>query len=155
MSYSFLASPYSDSSASLRHKRYEAAKDAVTWLLSPPGPIWCFSPIVYCHPLAIENGLQTDADTWTIFNQNMIEGAADVRVLLIPGWDTSRGVQHELQLARQWDKPIIFMRPFGQGYRQTTEPPPLKKSSTRTSQLLTQGGGGLTITPIPSPVRKV
>jgi Domain of unknown function (DUF1937) len=109
MAYIYLASPYSHVDKAVRLKRFEAVERATAWLLNRR--IWTFSPIVHCHNLAQVYGLPTDAEFWHAFNAAMLERSQALWILGIEGWQDSRGIMLEADLANQLKLPIKFMSP--------------------------------------------
>jgi uncharacterized protein DUF1937 len=109
MAFIYLASPYSHPDKAVRHDRFEAVQRATAWLLNRR--IWTFSPIVHCHNLAQVYGLPTDAEFWQSFNEAMLRQSESLWILGIEGWQDSRGVMFEADLANRLKLPIKFMSP--------------------------------------------
>ena len=103
----YLASPYSHPSKHIRMLRYINARACVGHFLLLRD--WVYSPIVHCHPLALEEELPTDAAFWEDYNQNMMDRAAALYVLKLPGWDTSIGVDMEITYAARLGLPISYV----------------------------------------------
>ena len=58
-----------------------------------------YSPIVHCHELAAKFNLPSDFVFWRRYNIDMLRRADGMYILDIPGWDTSKGVRHEMEIA--------------------------------------------------------
>lgn len=111
MSYNYLASPYSHRDTAMMESRYEAALEALGWLLKRK--IWTYSPIVHCHTLARHKDLPTDANYWIPFNRAMLKLASTLIILKIDGWDISAGIKLEMKWAAEDSIPINSLRPLG------------------------------------------
>lgn len=93
----YLASPYSHKDPGVVWERYRAvAKYTVKCLRA--GEV-IFSPIVYCHQLAIQFGLEGGWEFWKKLDTVFISGSSEVRVYKLSGWGTSVGVTAEIAIA--------------------------------------------------------
>lgn len=90
----YLASPYSHPDFATKDARAAAAQSYSGRILSVG--IKNFSPIAYCHPLALRFKLPTDADWWWEFNLAFMEMSAGLIIAQIDGWQDSYGVKLEL-----------------------------------------------------------
>lgn len=71
-----------------------------------------YSPIAHTHPLAIHGGLDPlDLSIWLPFDGAMIDKADAMIVAMLPGWETSTGVRHEIQAFLEAGKPVFFLNP--------------------------------------------
>ncbi len=104
----YLACPYSHSDPAVRKARFHAACRAVAELLLAGKVV--FAPVVYGHPL-VAHGVSGDWSVWSQFDRAMIERSDEVRVLALPGWDTSVGIRQEVLFARSLGKPVRFVIP--------------------------------------------
>jgi len=100
----YLASPYTHATEAVMLARYEAARRFT--LEGLRGGIPIFSPIVYGHSMEKEIG--TTFEPWAAFNDNMVASCEKFWVLKLPGWELSRGVAHELELAKRLGRIILF-----------------------------------------------
>lgn len=105
----YLASPYSDPSPIVREHRFEVAQYFTAYWLKR-GTI-VFSPIVYCHDLAIAHSLPTDFAFWQNFNEKMLNRATELWVLRLPGWENSIGVNSEILRASALALPVTYHDP--------------------------------------------
>ena len=103
----YLASPYSDPDPMVRKGRYHLALFYTGRRMRKGERI--FSPIVYSHYLALNHELPKDFDWWREFDEAMIRACPGFRVLCIPGWQESRGVQAEIALASNLGREIEYI----------------------------------------------
>lgn len=111
----YVASPYTSAIVGVDNKaaqqrRYEAAQLFVRFVIQTGGPA-PFSPIVYCHPIAVEGNLPGDADYWYKFNMQFLRKAEALFVLMLPGWETSKGMKQEIGMAKALSMPIFHYKP--------------------------------------------
>jgi len=97
MSFIYLASPYSTQDYAILVERFRAAEATVAFYLQRG--ITLYSPIVAHHALAKRFNLPKDADWWMEHNKAMLERAESLYVLMIPGWQQSKGVTLEREFA--------------------------------------------------------
>ena len=98
----YLASPYSHKSEAVRRARYLAVRHVTIEMLREGYAV--FSPIVY--GMDMEKQIGTAFEPWANFNDTVIAACAEVHVLKLDGWQDSRGIKHELALARFLKKPV-------------------------------------------------
>ena len=101
----YLASPYSHNSAAVREDRYLSARRFT--ILQLQRGVAIFSPIVYGKDMETQIG--TAFEPWANLNDSMIRACAELWVLMLDGWEKSRGIRHELQLAQDLGKPIKYL----------------------------------------------
>lgn len=92
----YVASPYSHSDENVRESRFEAVRRYVAQKYQEGSTDVYFSPILYCHEMAVAYGLPTDAEFWMVFDTVMLEKADKLEVLAIDGWGDSVGVNMEI-----------------------------------------------------------
>lgn len=105
----YLASPYTSPDQRLVEARFEAAEYFTAYWLRIGAPI--FSPIVYCHRMALIHKLPGDFAFWKEFNRKLLDRATDLWVLKLPGWEESLGVQSEIQMAKARNLPVAYHDP--------------------------------------------
>lgn len=115
--YEYLASPYTHPDRKIELARYRAAEAATAWLLQQR--IWVYSPIVHCHALAVQFHLPTDAEFWGEYNKVMLSKADGILILALDGWEDSRGVTAECEIASKLRMSMHFMKPDNGGYKVT------------------------------------
>jgi hypothetical protein len=112
----YVASPYTHDSLAVREHRYLLAESYVLSALREG--FAAFSPIYYCHKLAVKFDLPGNANFWKKFNNNMMRRADYVHVLQLVGWRESRGVQYELMMAQELGIPIIYVEFHNENFPQ-------------------------------------
>lgn len=91
----YVASPYSNYADGLDAAFADIG--TVTWKLHQAG-VSCYSPIVYCHPIARALGANPlDADFWLAFTKPVLERCDALIVVDLPGWDQSYGITKEME----------------------------------------------------------
>ena len=105
MSYWYLASPYTHSKSTVKEHRYKQAVQIVA-ALTDKG-LHVFSPIVHYHRVAIEGNLPGDADFWYETNRIYLHQSSGIIVARLDGWEKSKGIAGELELARTFGLPIL------------------------------------------------
>jgi hypothetical protein len=106
----YLATPYSAAPAT----NYIAAmREAAYWMQEG---FLVFSPIVHWHLPARACGLPGDADFWWGYNVSMLELATELWVITLPGWDTSKGVQMEIDwwTRERFERDLKYIKPKAQ-----------------------------------------
>jgi len=104
MQISYLASPYSSPSPALRRARYIAAVVATKELMQQGKVV--YSPIVHWHMQTTMFDLPFDYLTWKGQNDPMMDVSGELLILQIEGWKESKGVQNEIQVFKNNNKPI-------------------------------------------------
>lgn len=112
--YEYLASPYTHPDRKIELARYRAAEAATAWLLQQR--IWVYSPIVHCHALAVQFKLPTDSEFWGEYNSVMLSKAEGILLLALDGWEDSKGVSFEREIATKLGLRLRFIRPGSGGY---------------------------------------
>ena len=108
----YVASPYSDPDPGVQHQRYLDVSYAVVQLMQQKIP--AYAPIVHCHELALNFNLPGDAEYWQEYNTAFLNKADAVYVVKLPGWDKSKGVRQEIELAWALDIPVRLVGTNGQ-----------------------------------------
>ena len=102
----YLASPYSHPDPRVRQARFQAACRAAAALLSA-GEI-VFSPIAHSHAIAA-HGLPTAWEFWECADGELLRRCDELLVLMLPGWQESRGLQAEIAMARELGMPVRYL----------------------------------------------
>jgi hypothetical protein len=110
----YVASPYSHPDPKIQEHRFHMAEEYVIAAIKQR--IVAFSPIYYCHPLALKYTLPGDAVFWKSFNNAMMRKAEAVHVLQLVGWRESRGVQYEMMMADELGIPLISVEYTNENY---------------------------------------
>jgi len=93
----YLASPYTHVLQEIQELRYSLACRAVKEFTMQG--IAVISPIVHCHPISVKYGMPGNYKFWRKYNTVMIGACVALRVLKIPGWYGSKGIEGELIIA--------------------------------------------------------
>ena len=101
----YLASPYSHPDPNLREQRFEGACYAAAELLREGYHV--FSPIAHTHLIA-KFGLPTNWSFWERYCREQIVRCDEIVVLKLDGWESSVGVQAEIQIAKEQEKQIYY-----------------------------------------------
>ena len=72
-----------------------------------------YSPVVHCWPLHLAAELPSSFAFWQRHNFGILRNASELWVLDIPGWQTSTGVQAELEFAKLAHIPCRIVDPKG------------------------------------------
>jgi len=115
----YLASPYSNGVKAVRNDRHLAAITAYRLLCEKYPRPWYqfFSPITHSHNIAEQMGNQLDAEYWITLDMTLLNRWADeLWVLMMDGWEDSRGIAVEMSWARVWKKPIRCVEFDEHGY---------------------------------------
>lgn len=105
--FNYLASPYSHPSPMIRHSRFQAALAAAARLMADGHVV--FSPIAHSHP--IEATCFPDPKPgafWKAQDEPLLRAASRLIVLQIDGWQESKGIQWEMEVAREIQIPIVM-----------------------------------------------
>jgi hypothetical protein len=105
----YLASPYSSPNLAVRDARFDAVCREAAALMR--GGAMIYSPIAHTHPIAMRGDLPTHWEFWEGYDRVMIAAADALWVLMLDGWEDSRGVQAEIQLATELGKPVHMIEP--------------------------------------------
>lgn len=107
--YIYLATPYSKYVDGLDVAAHEASRIAARLMARG---FRVLSPIAHSHAVAEAGGLdKMDPDLWAYQDGPLLDAAAAVAVILMPGWAESAGVRAEIDTARKQRKPIVFLHP--------------------------------------------
>ena len=107
MSLIFLSSPYTHDDPWVRQERYNQALDALTYLLSEGQ--FVFSPIVHSHHADGRLKHLKDHAFWMRLSLDMLHRCDKMTVLMLDGWQRSKGVGEEIVAARRLGLSIFYM----------------------------------------------
>jgi len=117
MTYSYLASPYSDPDPAVVEFRYIEVLKALDRLCRPRASrtglvrTVAYSPIAHFHSVAKMYDLKGAASNWDWHNKPMLESSADLVILLLPGWNLSAGILKERTWAKEFNLSVKTMDP--------------------------------------------
>ena len=103
----YLASPYTHPDPNVVEQRFDSIARTAGALMREG--LTVYSPIVHCHPIAQRCELPTEWEYWEAVDREMIEKCDEVWVVMIPGWNTSKGVTAEVGIANSLDKKVRYI----------------------------------------------
>ena len=111
MGLSYLASPYTHADPQVRQDRYVAACKKAAELMLAGKVIFC--PIAHSHPIAeqMPEGMAVDGVFWKNQDAPYVEMCDELIVLMLPGWELSSGIKHEVERANERGLKVIYERP--------------------------------------------
>lgn len=109
MKLTYLACPYNDPDPKVREERFHAVNREAARLMQLGEFI--YSPISHNHPIAEAHGLPKGWDFWEPYDTAFLESCRLLIVLKLPGWENSKGVKAEMEIAQKLGIPIEFSHP--------------------------------------------
>jgi hypothetical protein len=106
MSFIYIASPYTHQDPNIMQQRYEDVAEYTAILIRQN--LFALSPIVHGHYLALAHNLPGDYSFWENYSKALLRASSSVRVYCIPGWEESKGVRAEIELAEKLSKPVTY-----------------------------------------------
>jgi len=103
----YLGSPYTHSDPKVMEERYLAACKKAGQLANEG--FYVYSPIVHWHPVATLYELPRDWEFWQKLDRESIQLMDEVWILKLEGWSISVGLGNEILLAKEFNKPYIFI----------------------------------------------
>lgn len=105
--FCYVATPYTNYPYGHAAAAYDAAR--VTAALMRMG-ICAVSPIAHSHAVAHVGNLdKVDGEFWQRMDAPLVRAAEACIVVKLPGWDTSKGVTHEIAEFERAGKPIVYL----------------------------------------------
>lgn len=104
----YLASPYTHDVRRVRLERFRAVCEYAGQLTANGLHIFC--PIAHSHPIAEECSIElpTTFDYWEAYDKKFVGLSDGVVVMTIKGWDASKGVLSEIEMADEMGKPVYY-----------------------------------------------
>ncbi|GAC1572983.1 MAG: hypothetical protein NVS3B5_02220 [Sphingomicrobium sp.] len=103
----YLATPYSRYPEGI-HRAFERASEIAADLLRLGVNV--YAPIVHTHPIAIYGHIDPlDHDIWLPFDAAMMGKADAMIVAMMDGWQTSKGIAHEVKVFQSAGKPVFYV----------------------------------------------
>lgn len=109
----YLASPYNHTDPDIREKRFDEVCYYASVLMRQGVKLFC--PIAHTHPIAEIGGLPKGWDYWQDYDQLMLAACSELWVAPIDGWNKSVGVAGEIEIAKEKNLPIRFIKLHPQG----------------------------------------
>ena len=104
----YLASPYSHPDKAVCNDRFRAACKTAAKLMQDGYNV--MSPIAHSHPVARYIGNHLDHDFWLEQDLSFLDSWADeMWVLMIDGWDESKGIAREIIHAEKIGLPVKYI----------------------------------------------
>lgn len=104
----YLASPYSHPDPLVREQRFKAVCEYAANLMKDGEMV--YSPIAHSHPIA-QFGLPKEWEFWEQYDRFFISKCDELFVLMIDGWDKSKGVDAEIEIANELCVPVTYVGP--------------------------------------------
>jgi hypothetical protein len=71
-----------------------------------------YSPIAHAYPLALYGEIDpVDLTIWLPFDAAMMGKSDAMLVAMMSGWETSKGIRHEIEVFTEAGKPIFYLPP--------------------------------------------
>lgn len=102
----YLAAPYTHSDESVKKDRLNIVLNAAFDLIQKGYLI--YSPLTHNTPIDAL-GIFGDFETWSRSDHNMLYRSDGLFVLTLKGWETSKGVAAEMNMAKQFGLSIQFI----------------------------------------------
>lgn len=107
--YVYVATPYTDYPLGHAAAAYDAA-DATAKLMRRG--LVALSPIAHSHAVARVGRLDAvDHGFWQRQDQPLVDNAVACVVVMLDGWNRSKGVTHEIRCFEAAGKPVVYVRP--------------------------------------------
>jgi hypothetical protein len=109
----YLATPYSHRDPVVRERRFKEACRIAAHFISEGWLVFC--PIAHGHPIAVagENvgtcWLPKNWDYWQKFDCKMLSACDELWIVMMDGWEESKGIDGEIDMAADLKKPIRFI----------------------------------------------
>lgn len=113
MDYTYLASPYSHSDPAVRLKRYHDVAYVAGRLMLHGEVVFC--PITHSHQIGVAIDRPVDHEFWLRVDTPFLVHASRVKILRLDGWESSRGVAYEEELARTLGIKVFYLFPEDYG----------------------------------------
>ena len=103
----YLAAPYSHGDFAVCDQRFRAANWMAAQLMSEGNIV--FSPLSHSHPISLCLNNSLDHDFWLAQDRTFVEWCDAVYVLCLMGWESSFGVNREIEWAMELGKEVIYL----------------------------------------------
>jgi hypothetical protein len=105
----YLASPYSHQKEEVREMNYKIVSKIAADMVSEGNVV--LSPISYGHNLLNFCDMPSDWEFWYNFCVTFLLKCDELIVVKMPGWDISKGVLEEIEIAKNHNIKISFIEP--------------------------------------------
>lgn len=105
----YLATPYFHEDSTIRHFRFLTASRIAGRLIASGQHVFC--PIAHSHSIAAEWELPKGFDYWREYDMWFLSRCDKVLVVKMHGWEQSKGVQAEIEMATKLGIPVEYIEP--------------------------------------------
>jgi hypothetical protein len=103
----YLATPYTHTDPDIREFRFHEINVVAAHIMK--SGIYVFSPISHTHPIAVAGDLPIDWSYWENYDRTFLEWCDELWVYCSEGWEESKGVRVEIEVAKEMEKPVRFI----------------------------------------------
>lgn len=103
----YLATPYTHPDKYMEEIRFLCAAQVAAALMREGNIV--FSPIAHTHWIARMGELPAGWDYWRQFDEAFIKVCTKLIVVKMIGWEDSKGVKAEIEIAKELGKPVEYM----------------------------------------------
>jgi hypothetical protein len=111
----YVASPYSHPDKMVEEMRNIGVAVATGYLMNKYLDKSFYSPICHTHPIATVCKLPGHWEFWKQFDETMLSRCNECWVLMLDGWQQSKGVTAEIGIAVELGLPVKYVKPLGDG----------------------------------------
>jgi Domain of unknown function (DUF1937) len=108
MGFTYLCSPYSHPDRQIRIFRFTRVVREAAKLMAAGEAIFC--PIAHSHPIDMALPKIEGHDFWMRQDIPILRHASRVKVLMLEGWQASKGIAHELRIAGDLLIPVVYLQ---------------------------------------------
>jgi hypothetical protein len=105
----YLATPYNHLDPAIREKRFILACLAAATLMRDGIHLFC--PIAHTHPIALQGDLPCGWEYWQEYDRIMLSACTELWIVQMEGWEQSKGIKGEIQIALELGKGIKYLDP--------------------------------------------
>ncbi len=105
----YLATPYSHIDSAVRVARFKAVNRLAAKLMCKGLNI--YSAISHTHPIAVSGRLPKEWEYWKNLDTIMLSKCIGIIIYTQPGWQSSKGVIAEIEIAEKLGLSISHLRP--------------------------------------------
>jgi len=103
----YLAVPYTHEDPEIMEQRFIQVNKVASVLINNGEVI--FSPISHTHPIKLAGNLPGTWQFWDEFDRAYLERCYKLYVLMLDGWKESKGVQAEIEIAKEYGLEIEYI----------------------------------------------
>jgi hypothetical protein len=102
----YVAAPYSDADPEVVTRRMQLFYKADAYLMNQ-GYV-TVSPLLK-HPVVLQEKTPSDWEYWQEYSETLLDACDIMIVIMLPGWESSKGVLGELKFCKENNIPVIFV----------------------------------------------